>query len=159
MSEEVKKIKQKLRQEEDAQEEEMAKQEDEIAKYEYEVKLLWLWVKEKKQEQALGTLKTKELKRQLWYNTLKPLKTKSQNLTSEVLSQPLTIRNVKKHDETLKWDNSEAFTQRYRVPPGGPQQNFEQAADNFDNQEPDEVNDPESFNDRLEEPVQEPVVE
>ena len=63
MSEEVKKIKQKLRQEEDAQEEEMAKQEDEIAKYEYEVKLLRLWVKEKKQEQALGTLKTKELKR------------------------------------------------------------------------------------------------
>ncbi len=109
MKGEIEKAKKKLRQDEEKVEEEMINQEEEIANAEREIKMLKLRLKEKQQVLSLSELKIKEFSRKIRFNSLKPLKRKQKSLDHGQPQQPLTIRNVKRHEELLESKSSLKF--------------------------------------------------
>ena len=80
-----------LKKEQSAIDKEVKGQEDKIRDLEYQVKLLELKVKEKDKELSLATLKAKELKRNIRYNSLMPLP----NIPNQIKSQRLNTRVMK----------------------------------------------------------------
>ena len=73
MRKKVESAKATLKREQSVMDKEAKGQEDKISELEYQVKLLQLKVREKDKELSLATLKAKELKRNIRYNSLKPL--------------------------------------------------------------------------------------
>jgi hypothetical protein len=77
----VEAAKRKMRIEQNNTEKEASKQSEQIRDIEYQLNILNVKVKEKDKELSLATLKIKELKRNLRYNSLKPLLTTPGTLT------------------------------------------------------------------------------
>lgn len=78
----VNSAKQKLKEEKANTEKHIKMEEEQISEIEYQNRLLQLKVKEKDKELSLAELKIKELKRNIRYNTLKPLPSTPGNLTT-----------------------------------------------------------------------------
>lgn len=79
----VNSAKQKLKEEKASTEKHIKMEEEQISELEYQNRLLQLKVKEKDKELSLAWLKIKELKRNIRYNTLKPLPSTPGNMTSK----------------------------------------------------------------------------
>ena len=91
----VNSAKQKLKEEKANTEKQVKEQDQQIYDLEYQNKLLHLKVKEKDKELSLADLKIKELKRNLRYNTLKPLPSTPGNLTSRKRNNKVRRSEVK----------------------------------------------------------------